>query len=182
MGFTPLTPECASRPTSLGGAKCPLTHTPLNFHNPPEQNLKSIYGLIGCISQLNLLFFSGHTSVKMCQRVMGSIDLFKASRGAYTSKAGFDEHTTTRHSVADPFADQLKGAWFCLRNGLLDPKREPEEIPCCYPLDGQGKPSGKVSKAFLDVTEKGVIKISQNFKFKLYDSFPELRYQLLTDK
>ena len=118
----------------------------------------------------------------MCQRVMGSIDLFKASRGAYTSKAGFDEHTTTRHSVADPFADQLKGAWFCLQNGLLDPKREPEEIPCCYPLDGQGKPSGKVSKAFLDVTEKGVIKISQNFKFKLYDSFPELRYQLLTDK
>ncbi|CAB4020812.1 BRCA1-associated RING domain 1 [Paramuricea clavata] len=128
------------------------------------------------------VYMSGHTSVKMCQRVMGSIDLFKASRGAYTSKTGFDEHTTTRHSVADPFADQLKGAWFCLRNGLLDPKREPEEIPCCYPLDGQGKPSGKVSKAFLDVTEKGVIKISQNFKFKLYDSFPDLRYQLLTDK
>ena len=60
--------------------------------------------------------FLGHTSVKTCQRVMGSIDVFKASRGAYTSKAGFDEHTTTQHSVTDPLADQLKGAWFCIRN------------------------------------------------------------------
>jgi hypothetical protein len=48
----------------------------------------------------------------MCERLMGSIDLLKASRGAYTSKAGFDVHSTTRHSVADPFHDQLKGAWF----------------------------------------------------------------------
>ena len=85
-------------------------------------------------------------------------------------------------SVANPFSDQLKGAWFCLRNGLLDPKKDPEEIPCCYPLDGQGKPGGKVSKAVLDVHEKGVTKIAQNFEFKLYDSFPELTYQLLFDK
>ena len=113
---------------------------------------------------------------------MGSIDLFKASRGAYMSKAGFDEHTTTRHSIADPFADQLKGAWFCLQNGLMDPEKEPVESPSCYLLDGQGKPNGKVSKAFLDVDEKGRAKISENFKFKLYDSFPELRYELLRDK
>lgn len=113
---------------------------------------------------------------------MGSIDLFKVSREAYTSKAGFDEHTTTRHSVPDPFADQLKGAWFCLRNGLLDPNKEPNDVPNCYPLDGQGKPSGKVSKAFIDVDEKGRAKISENFKFKLYESFPDIRYQVLIDE
>ena len=114
----------------------------------------------------------------MCERLMGSIDLLKASRGAYTSKAGFDVHSTTRHSVADPFHDQLKGACFCLKNGLLDPSKS-SESPCCYPLDEGGKPSGKVSKSMLDVIDKGVAKISQNFKYKLYESFPDLRYELL---
>ena len=45
---------------------------------------------------------------------MGSIDLFKQTRGAYTSIDAFDVHPTSRHAVADPFLDQLKGAWFCL--------------------------------------------------------------------
>ena len=124
--------------------------------------------------------FVGHTSVKMCERLMGSIDLFKACRGAYTAKTGFDEHSTTRHSVADPFHDQKKGAWFCLQNHLLDPDNG-EEIPCCYPLDKGGKASGKVPKSLLDVEDKGILKVSQNFNFKLYESFPDLRYNLLCD-
>ena len=112
---------------------------------------------------------------------MGSIDIFKSSREAYRSKHGFDEHTTTRHSVADSFADQLKGAWFCAQKGLLNPMKDPEDNPCCYPFDGSGQPNGSVPKAFLDVTEKGTKKILENFEFKLYDSFPELRYKLLFD-
>ena len=52
---------------------------------------------------------------------MGSIDIFKSSREAYRSKHGFDEHTTTRHSVADSFADQLKGAWFCAQKMAVEP-------------------------------------------------------------
>ena len=112
---------------------------------------------------------------------MGSIDLFKASRGAYTAKDGFDEHTTSRHSVPNPLIDQLKGAWFCLKNGLMDPNKDPNDLPCCYPLDGMGKTKGKVSKTFLNVTEKGMAKIAANLKYKLYDSFPELRYQILLE-
>ena len=127
------------------------------------------------------MFLRAHISQDV-PKSYGSIDLFKACRGAYTSKAGFDEHTTTRHAVADPIADQLKGTWFCLQNGLLDPKKDPEETPCCYQLDGLGKPGGKVPNACLDVAEKGKAKISGNFEFKLYESFPELRYKLLFSK
>ena len=119
--------------------------------------------------------------MKMCQRLMGSIDLLKACRKAYSSKEGFDEHSTTKHSVADPFHNQLKGAWFCLKHGLLDPKVN-EELPCSYGLDGGGKSTGQVSKQLLDVTDKGIAKISQNFNFKLYEAFPDLRYKLLCEK
>ena len=81
------------------------------------------------------------------------IELIKGSRGVYTLKAGFDDHTTACHSIADPFSDQLKGAWFCLQNGLLNPKQDPEEIPCCYPLDGQGKVV-KCQKLYLTYMKK----------------------------
>ena len=114
---------------------------------------------------------------------MGSIDLFKACRQAqaYSSKAGFDEHSTTRHSVADPFHDQIKrDAWFCLKHGLLNPKVN-EGSPHLNALDGDGKPTGKVPKQLLDVTSKGISKISQNFSFKLYDSFPDIRYEVLCE-
>ena len=118
----------------------------------------------------------------MCQRLIGSIDLFKQTRGAYTSIDAFDVHPTSRHAVADPFLDQLKGAWFCLQNGLLDPSKESEGFPACYPVDGQGKQDGQVSKCYLDVHEKGVGKITDNFKTKLYDCFPDLRFKLLLDE
>ena len=111
---------------------------------------------------------------------MGSIDLLKACRQTYSSKAGFDEHSTTRHSVADPFHDQIKGAWFCLKHGRLNPMVN-EGLACSYALDGGGKPTGKVPKQLLDVTNTGITKISQNFSFKLYESFPELRYKLLCE-
>ena len=117
--------------------------------------------------------------MKMCQRLMGSIDLSKQARGEYTSKQAFDVHPTTRHSVADPYRDQLKGAWFCLNKGLLDPTKFPEKLPLCYPIDGLGSEGGPVSKCYLDIEEKGVAKVTENFKSKLYHSFPDLRYQLL---
>ena len=112
---------------------------------------------------------------------MGSIDLFKQTRSAYITKDAFDVHPTSRHSDAVPFLDQLKGAWFCLNNGLLDPSKSPEAFPVCYPVDGQGCEGGPVSKCYLDVQEKGVTKVTQNFKTKLYDSFPDLRYEMLLD-
>ena len=115
----------------------------------------------------------------MCQRIMASLDMFKSIRSAYQSKEGFDEHTTRRHSVSDSLADQYKGAWFCVKEGLLRPKDNSIEAPDCYPLDNSGKPSGKVANCFIDVEEKGCEKVNDNFKTKLYESFPDLRFELL---
>ena len=117
----------------------------------------------------------------MCQRLMGSIDLFKTTRAAYTAKEAFDVHSTYRHSVPDSYRDQLKGAWFCLHNDLLLPSESENEMPKCLPVDGKGGKDGKVSKCFLEVQEKGCKKIADNFKTKLYECFPDLRYQLLLD-
>ena len=103
----------------------------------------------------------------MCKRIMRSLDMFKSVHGAYQLKQGFDEHTTTRHSVPDPLADQLKGVWFCIREGLLKAKCNATKAPDCYPLESTGKPSGEVANCFLDVEEKGYNKIKHNFKAKL---------------
>ena len=51
---------------------------------------------------------TGHTSVKMCQKLMGSIDLLKLTRSAYNSREAFDVHPTSRHAVPDSYRDQLK--------------------------------------------------------------------------
>lgn len=118
--------------------------------------------------------------MKMCERIMSSIDLFKAVRKAYSSKQGFDEHTTQRHSVPDSFPDQLKGTWFCLKNGFLNGIQS-DELPDMYTLEGSGKPSGKVQKCFLNVQEKGTKKVAEKFKDKLYDSFPDLHFDLLSN-
>ncbi|KAJ7388429.1 SPT3 Dosage dependent suppressor of Ty-induced promoter mutations-like protein [Desmophyllum pertusum] len=105
-------------------------------------------------------YVSGHTSVKMCERIMSSIDLFKAVRKAYSSKQGFDEHTTQRHSVPDSFPDQLKGTWFCLKNGFLNGIQS-DELPDMYTLEGSGKPSGKVQKCFLNVKRRALKRLQR---------------------
>ena len=78
---------------------------------------------------------------------MSSIDLFKAVKKAYSSKQGFDEHTTQRHSIPDSFPDQLKGTWFCLKNGFFSGNQS-DEPPDVYSLDGGGKPVVKCRSAF----------------------------------
>ena len=68
------------------------------------------------------LYCTGHTTVKMCERVMGNIDFFKKVRGAYKSPDSFNVHHTSRHSEQNPFPDHLKSAWFCLRSGFFENK------------------------------------------------------------
>ena len=109
---------------------------------------------------------------------MGSIDLLKQTRRAYTSRSAFDVHPTSRHAVADSFRDQLKGAWFCLRNGWLDPSVTTDGCPA-YPVDGKGEVQGKVSQCYINVEEKGKAKVTDNFASKFYDGFPDLRFELL---
>lgn len=44
-------------------------------------------------------YISDHTTVKMCQRIIGSIDLLKSCCAAYKSQESFNVHHTVRHSV-----------------------------------------------------------------------------------
>ena len=50
-------------------------------------------------------YHTGHATVTMCERIMGDLDLFKASRACYESKKGFDIHPTTTHSVQSPLVN-----------------------------------------------------------------------------
>ena len=52
--------------------------------------------------------------------------------------------------------------WFCLKNGFFN-RVQSDDPPDVYTLEGSGKPSGKVQKCHLDVSEKGTKKVAEKF-------------------
>ena len=125
------------------------------------------------------VYYSGHTTVKMCEHLMGNIDLMKSVRNAYKSPDSFDVHHIGRHSEQDPFPGQLEAAWFCLSKEFFTNKKRKKTS--ALPVDKKGQFDGKISKKVVDVYEKGVKIIKENCKTKVYDCFPDLRYKILTE-
>ena len=123
-------------------------------------------------------YVTQHTSVSMCERLMGNLDMLTSIRRAYMAKDGFDVHPTSRHSIPSSLPDQFKGAWFCVKNGFF--KVQGRSDVECYPVDNNCSASGKLTRNLLDVSVKGREKIKTNFEAKLYESFPDLRYKILT--
>ena len=120
-----------------------------------------------------LINLSGHSTVKTCTQLSGSVDLVKMIRDAYKGKESFDVHHTTRHSGASPLEDQVKGAWFWITQRLFS--KAVDDRPVVFKSDSEEK----VPLFCLDVEQKGVQKIKDNFSKKLHDSFPDVRYTLL---
>ena len=106
------------------------------------------------------------------------IDMLKMVRASYMGKDGFDVHHRSRHSEQTAFPDQLKGAWFCLQKGFFTSSGRKEVE--CYPVDQKGSTEVKIPKNLINVVEKGQAKIKENFKAKLFESFPDLRYEILS--
>ena len=76
-------------------------------------------------------YVSGHTTVNMCQRIMGNIDLLKSCCSAYQSKESFDVHHTVHHSEKSQLPDQVKAAWFSVTKRFFDQRgrKEVRAIP-----------------------------------------------------
>ncbi|CAB4012756.1 Hypothetical predicted protein [Paramuricea clavata] len=53
-------------------------------------------------------YATGHTSVQMCQRLMGNLDILGSTRNAYASRQAFNIHPTTKHTEQSSFPDQVK--------------------------------------------------------------------------
>ena len=96
-------------------------------------------------------YASGHSTVLICERIIGNLDLFRSVRHIYKSKNGFDVHGTRRHSVQSVFQDQLKGAWFCLKNKILQKFRPSRN----QVLLSNWKWTGIRESSFKPVTNKG---------------------------
>ncbi len=95
------------------------------------------------------------------------------------SKEGFDVHHTSRHSVQSSLLDQIKGAWFCIQKEFFKCKKRTEIE--CYPVGMNGCAAGIVPKNLIDVISKGKKKVERSYKEKLYECFPDLRYEILMD-
>ena len=119
-------------------------------------------------------FLSGHTTVKACTRLGGSVDMVNMIKEAYRGRSAFDDHTTTRHSVPSALPDQLKGAWFCITKRIFAKERKGKKE-----TEVLGISKETVPKMCINVEHKGRHKIKENFRKKLFDSFPDVRYVIL---
>ena len=97
---------------------------------------------------------------------MANIDLFGVTRDAVHSRKAFNVHTTTRHSVQDPFPDQIKATSFILKQKSLKPDKRRKTI------DKFNDPrKAKVSSSNIDAYATGKKKIEDNLHQKLFSLY-----------
>ena len=101
----------------------------------------------------------------MLQRLMANIDLFGVTRDAVHSPEA-NVHTTTRHSVQDPFPDQIKSTSFILKQKFLKPDKTRKTID-----KFNDARKGKVSNSNIDAYATGKKKIEDNFNQKLFSLY-----------
>ena len=70
----------------------------------------------------------GNTTRKMMERLIANIDMFGMTRKSFHSRDAFNIHPTTKHREQDPFPDQLKAAYFVLKNKSLKPYLERKAV------------------------------------------------------
>lgn len=64
-----------------------------------------------------------------------NLEAMGAVRQAFGGHEAFNVHPTTHHTEQDPFPDQLKGMWYCLREKLFQPQSG-EDTNSIYGLGG----------------------------------------------
>ena len=103
---------------------------------------------------------------------MANVQLFGQVRRAYADKQAFDVHVTSKHKEQDPFPDQLKGMWFCLKERFFQAQKDNTSI---HKYNAQEQHDGSITQNPRDVFEKGIEKIEQKFDKKMYECFAERR-------
>ncbi|CAB4018428.1 GA-binding subunit beta-1 isoform X2 [Paramuricea clavata] len=80
-------------------------------------------------------YSTGHTSVQMCKRLMGNLNLLGSVRSIYSQPNSFNYHQTTKHKTQSALPNVIKGMWFCIRNKLLQDQLVSQgNIPLELPL------------------------------------------------
>jgi hypothetical protein len=105
---------------------------------------------------------------------MANIQMIETIRKAFMSHDAFNVHPTTKHKEQDPFPDQLKGMWFCLKENVVS-CIEGRELVKSFPVDGSDAKEVEVPNKFSSVYHKGCEKVEKEFDRKLHESFPSVR-------
>ena len=110
---------------------------------------------------------SGHTTVKMLQRLMTNIEIFGSTRKCFQAREAFNVHPTTKHiKEQDPFPDQLKAAHFVLQRKFVAPDLSRSKV------EKFGEPKKThIPTSNIDAYDAGKRKVIENFeqkKFSLY--------------
>ena len=77
----------------------------------------------------------------------------------------FNVHPATSHTEEDPFPNQLKGMWLCLKEQFFN---QADNTDLIRAITEKNEVKGKVSLKVVDVYEKGKAKVVQNFERKLF--------------
>lgn len=112
--------------------------------------------------------------MKMCERVMANLQMIGAIKKGYMSHEAFDVHPTTKHKEPDPFPDQLKGMWFCLKENIVSCV-DGRTTAKFFPIDGSEFKNVSIPKKCSDIYHKGCKKVAEQFTRKMHECFPGVR-------
>ena len=118
-----------------------------------------------CIVQPMKNYSSGHTTVKMLQRLVANIDIFGATRRCFQSKEAFNVRTASKHHEQDPFPDQVKVAHFVMMQKFVTPDVSRDKVS----KFGDAKKTVPVSN--INAYEAGTKKVIDTFESKKFSLF-----------
>lgn len=117
------------------------------------------------------MYCTGHTTVKMLQKLSVSSQIIKHVRDAYVE--GFSFRRSRDHKVPDSLVDQVKVALFCIEHGFFTNDSESVKL-----FDENGITERNVPKSLLDVQLKGQQMLASKFSSKMYTYYEECRSKL----
>ena len=106
--------------------------------------------------------------MNMLKLLSANLDTITKVRKVLACHEAFNVHPTTSHTEEDPFPDQLKGMWFCLKEQFFNQDDNTDSIRA---ITEKGEVKGKVSLTVVDVYEKGKAKVVENFEQKMFMNY-----------
>ena len=115
-------------------------------------------------------YASRHSTVTVCERIMGNLDLSKPVRKGYTARECLTSIIQADKVFSMQFMTKLKAVGLPHRRDFLKCDKKRKHIEC-YPVDNGGLPSGKLASNYTDVLASDKEKVKEIFNEKVYELF-----------
>ena len=118
-------------------------------------------------------YCTAKTTMKMISLMSTNLSYIRSAKEAYTSKYGFDVHSTSKHSESDSELDQIKIAWWAMGENFFKQNTERTSV-LVYDYPGRPKSQGDFLKdSHINVLGTAMATVKARFVEILSTHFPK---------